>query len=361
VRTLQTGSVTASAVLAVLVVLLLVATAVEHTRRTRRAARAARRRAELTPLVHALLDGESGSDAPDVSGGDPLLDELVLELLPQLRGADRAALQAVLVERGVVDQAGAQLGARAAWRRGRAAELLGNVASSRHLPELVALLADPVADVRSAAARALGRTGDVAAAEPLLAALATRPGLPPGIVGMALLDLGTPVLAALRAAVNGPVPEARPLAAELLGLHGDAGATEVLVQVVADGHRAPAVRRSAASALGRIGSPNATPALVLAVTSTGPLHVQVAAAEALGRIGDPAGLDALTAGLRSEEALVRATCADALAGLGDAGRARLAAHAVLRGPTGAAARSALDILDARALHTRRRAAARVPA
>jgi len=352
VSTVEAVSIAASAVLALLVVALLVATAVEHTGRARRAARTARRRAELTPLVHALLEADDGVDAPDVSGSDPLLDELVIELLPQLRGADRTALQAVLVERGVVDQAGVMLSSRTAWRRGRAAELLGNVASGRHVPQLVALLADPVADVRSAAARALGRTGDVAAVAPLLAGLAVRPGIPPGIVGMALLDLGTPALPALRAAVNGPVPEARPLAAELLGLHGDPGAADLLVEVLADVHRAPVVRRSAASALGRIGSPHATATLVSTVTTTGPLEVQVAAAEALGRIGDPAGLEALTSGLRTGAALVRSACAESLAAFGPAGRARLAAHAVLLGPTGAAARSALDTLDARALGRR---------
>jgi hypothetical protein len=64
-------------------------------------------------------------------------------------------------------------------------------------------------------------------------------------------------------------------------------------------------------------------------------------------------------GLRTGAALVRATCADALAGFGAPGRARLAAHAVLAGPTGAAARSALDTLDARA--ARRPAPARVAA
>jgi HEAT repeat protein len=344
---IEAGSLVVSAVLALLTVLLLLATALEHAGRTRRAARTARHRAELTPLVHALLE----DDAPDsdVSSADPLLDELVLELLPQLRGADRAALQSVLVDRGVVDQAAAQLGARAAWRRGRAAELLGNVASSRHVPDLVALLTDPVADVRSAAARALGRIGDVTSVAPLLAALDARPSVPPGVVGMALLDLGTPALPALRDAVNGPLRAARPVAAQLLGLHGDPGATDVLADVVADGRRTPVVREAAASALGRIGSPHATPALVAALTSDAPVGVRLAAAQALGRIGDPGCLDPLTTTMRSAPVPVRAACADALTALGDRGRARLVAHAYLAGPTGAVARAALDSSAARAV------------
>jgi HEAT repeat protein len=350
-----------SAVLTLLVASLLVATAVSRARRTRRAVRDAQRRAELMPLVHALLDAEDDdAGTPDLPATDPLLDELVLELLPQLRGADRAVLQAVLVRRGVVDQAVAELGARAAWRRGRAAERLGNIAGGQHVPQLAALLGDPVPDVRSAAARALGRTGEVSAVALLLTGLAARPGVPPGIVGMALLDLGTPALPALREAVNGPVAEARSLAAELLGLHGDPAAADVLVEVVADAQRDPAVRRTAATALGRIGSPHATAALVLALTSPGALDVRVAAAEALGRIGDPSGLDALTRGLRTGAPLVQVTCAEAMAAFGSNGRARLAAHAVLAGPTGTAARAALDTLDVRAA-ARRPAATRVPA
>jgi HEAT repeat protein len=222
--------------------------------------------------------------------------------------------------------------------------LLGNAASTEHTAQLVHLLEDRAAEVRSAAARALGQTGDPAAVGPLLAAVTAPLGLPPGVAGMALLDLGTVALPAFRAALDAGLPTAQSLAAELLGLHGDPVAVEALTALVVDARRDPDVRRAAAKALGRIGSPVATAALVSALLDSGDAPLQGAAAEALGRIGDPAGLDALTTGLRSAGLDVRAACADALALIGEQGRVRLAAHAVLRGPTGEAARSALDVL-----------------
>jgi HEAT repeat protein len=336
-----------SLVVATLVVVLLAAVALEHGLRTRRLAREAHRRAELTPLVHALLDGGTGEDT---AAAPALLDELVLDLLPQLRGADRTALQAVLLERGVVTRAAAELTARGAARRGRAALLLGNAASAEHTGQLVELLGDRSADVRGVAARALGKTGDPAAVGPLLSAVTARLGLPPGVAGMALLDLGTAALPSLRAALDAGLPVTQSLAADLIGLHGDPGAAPALMTLVADGRRDPDVRRAAAQALGRVGSPVATATLADALLGTAHPTVQCAAAEALGRIGDSAGVDALTTGLRSAGTDVRAACADALALTGEQGRVRLAAHAVLRGPTGEAARSALDVL---ALSSRR--------
>ena len=333
-----------SLVVALLVVGLLVAVAIEHAARTRRLTRDAQRRAELTPLVHALLDGDAADEAA-MTAAPALLDELVLDLLPQLRGADRAALQSVLLERGVVTRAAGDLTARGAARRGRAAVLLGNAASVEHTGALVQLLDDRAPEVRNAAARALGKNGDAAAVGPLLAAVTAGQPLPPGVAGMALLDLGIAALPSLRAALHAGSPVAQTLAAELLGLHGDPVATQTLIVLLGDEARDPDARRAAAQALGRIGSPLATDALAAALLTPGPVTVQCAAAEALGRIGDAAGLDALTAGLRAPGGTaVHAACADALALTGEPGRVRLAAHAVLRGPAGEAARSALDVL-----------------
>ena len=168
--TLAQAVLIGSLVVTLLVVVLLVAVAVEHGLRTRRVTRDVRRRAELTPLVHALLDGDAADEAA-MAAAPALLDELVLDLLPQLRGADRAALQSVLLERGVVTRAAGELTARGAARRGRAAVLLGNAASVEHTAALVALLDDRTSEVRNAAARALGKNGDPAAVGPLLAAV----------------------------------------------------------------------------------------------------------------------------------------------------------------------------------------------
>ncbi|MEX5721084.1 hypothetical protein, partial [Geodermatophilus maliterrae] len=66
------------------------------------------------------------------------------------------------------------------------------------------------------------------------------------------------------------------------------------------------------------------------------------AAEALGRIGDDAAVDVLAAAVAGEDDAVRAECADALAGAGEDGRARLAGHAWRSGTVGETARAALS-------------------
>jgi len=223
--------------------------------------------------------------------------------------------------------------------------LLGNAASLEHTVALVELLGDRTAEVRNAAARALGKSGDAAAVDPLLAAVAARHGLPPGVAGMALLDLGTAALPSLRAALDAGLPVAQALAAELLGLHGDPVAAPALIALVGEDRRDPDARRAAAQALGRIGSPLATATLAAVLLGSAHAPLQCAAAEALGRIGDADGLRALTTGLRSAAMVdVRGACADALALVGEAGHRQLVAHAQLRSATGEAARSALDVL-----------------
>ena len=346
---LAAPALVAAAVVTSLVVLLLLSVAAAHLVRTRRSARQARRRAELTPLVHALLDDDPAElvMGPDVAGAPAVFDELVLGLLPQLRGADRQVLQQLLAERGVVARAAADLTARAAWRRGRAAALLGSTAGAQHTAALAALLADRSADVRCAAARGLGKTGDPSAARSLMAALTSTPPLPHGVIGMAVLDLGTAALPVLRSALTDDAVPPRVLAAELLGLHGDLAAVPALLEALADRSQPTSVRRSAAGALGRIGAPQATDALVRVLSYAPTPALQHAAAEALGRIGDPDAAAALGAGLASAAPEVAGACADALVALGPEGRV------VLETATGAAGGAARAALDAAALGPRR--------
>ncbi len=329
---------------ALLVVVLLVAVGVAHLARIRRQGRVRRRRAELRPLVHALLadDPEDTEAAGDVVNAPRELDTLVLELLPSLRGADRALLQQVLAERGVVARAARDLTARAAWRRGRAGTLLGATSGSHHTVALSLLLGDRSLAVRCAAARALGKAGDPAAVPPLMAALTADRPLPHGVVGMAVLDLGTGALPALRETVRDGSPAAQAVAAEQLGVHGDLTGSGVLESALADLRRDLAVRRAAATALGRIGSPRSADALSRVLTLAGPASLRCAAAEALGRIGDPAALPALMAGLASLGVGVHVACADALVALGPEGRELLTSTAAAGGRAAGTSQAALD-------------------
>lgn len=329
-----------------LILLLLAAVAVAHTASNARQSRDVRRRADLVPLVHDLLDGadDAGVLRADVVTAPALLDDLILDLATQLRGADRAVLQRVLTARGVVDRAAGNLTARAAWRRGRAAVLLGSAASAAHTDALAALLTDRSADVRSAAARALGKVGDEHAAGPLLDALTGPTAVPAGIIGMALLDLGTPALPTLRGALTSPVPIVGSLAADLLGLHGDAGAASALEAVLDDRRTPEELCRSAAAALGRIGSPNSTAPLTRVLGGSRAPGVRCCTAEALGRIGDPAALPVLIRGLGDVLPEVRAASADAMNLLGSEGRAMLETIAGTDGPAADAARASLQAL-----------------
>ncbi len=326
-----------------LVILLLLAVGGAHLGRRRRERRDIVRRAALTPFVYALLDGEDSGAA--LADAPAVLDDVVLHLLPQLRGQDRQVLQDVLVARGVVDRAEDDLSARAAWRRGRAAMLLGAAGSTRHTDDLITLLFDRSPDVRSAAARAIGKAGDAQAVPHLLDSLTTSRPLPSGIVGMALLDLGTSALPALRTALGSGAESARALAAGLLGLHGDVPASRALVELLDDPRCAVQVRRAAAEALGRIGAPQAGAALSRVTVLAADHTLRRASAEALGRIGDPTNASALVAGMTAADLDVRTACADALAAIGPEGRDRLERLAALGGAAADAARAALDAVS----------------
>ncbi|WP_448611069.1 HEAT repeat domain-containing protein [Geodermatophilus sp. URMC 60] len=334
----------ATAVLGALVVVLLVMVAAVHTTRARRLASAAENRAELMALVHDLLDD---GDTDAAAAAPPDLDEVLLHLLPQLRGADREAIQTALTRRGVVARAVADLDARAAWRRGRAATLLGSTAGRDHLARLTALLSDRSLEVRCAAARALGRVGDPAAVHGLLASLTTARPLPAGVVGMAVLDLGTAVLPALRATLVTGSPAARALSADVVGLHGDVVASPALAELLTDPRQPEDVRRAAATALGRIGDPGSTEPLAEVLVDATLPALRRAAAEALGRIGDPAGAPTLLAGLTCPAREVAAACGDALVALGPEGESLLSDAAARGGPIGAAAAATLDAVPRR--------------
>lgn len=338
------GALVAGAAMTALILLLLVAVAAAHLLRGRRANREALRRRELMPLVHAVLDDDpaDGDLRPDVLAAPADLDEIVLGLLPQLRGSDRETLRLLLTERGVVSRAVADLSSRTPWRRGRAVSLLGSAAGAQHVAAMATLLSDSSLQVRCAAARALGKAGDPGAVGDLLDATTGERALPAGVVGMALLDLGTTALPVLRDALSGGPGTARGLVAELLGVHGDPSAAPALEDLVRSAGEDLGVRRSAAAALGRIGSPTSTEPLVSALSNSSDPRLQRSCAEALGRIGDPTATIPLLAGLADDEIAVRTACADALAALGVEGLDSLEEVASGHGAAAPVARAALD-------------------
>jgi HEAT repeat protein len=174
------------------------------------------------------------------------------------------------------------LRARHDWQRATAASLLGDMGSERAIAPLLEVLGDRSRDVRTAAARSLGRLGAPAAADALVRAFVTA-DVAHGVAGDALVALGPAALPALRALTGSEDPALRKAAVELLGLLGEPADSPVLVARLRDS--AAEVRASAARALGRLAAEDAATAVRGALSDRVPF-VRAAAARALGDIGD---------------------------------------------------------------------------
>lgn len=158
---------------------------------------------------------------------------------------------------------------------------------------LIASLSDDNHMVRSAAARALGRTKDSAATPALLEALRDKAGLVYDFALNALSEMRDPAaIPALMDMLHNPDADLRRAAVTVLGaLHHREAVPEIINrlndEVLAVGH-------AAAETLGKIGDVSAVPALSQILSS---LHADWAmcinAAQALGALGDPQAVPAM--------------------------------------------------------------------
>jgi HEAT repeat protein len=266
---------------------------------------------EAVAAVAGLALGEIGERAigplvAAVAKGNPKIDPArAATLLASLGGSGIQALVDALRDDGY-------------WERARVIETLCEIGDPAVQP-LIAALEDKTSEVQESAAEALGALADPRAVEPLVAALA-HAGIRSAALG-ALGDIGDP--RAVDAVVNALTDEngwVRVVAAKALGKIGDPRAVDPLVHTMTDagegvpraaaadalehlgwtpqddlqrgwwlvsrgqwaaagelgtaavepllvalGHREPAVRRSVVKALGQIGGPRATEALVAAL------------------------------------------------------------------------------------------------
>jgi HEAT repeat protein len=172
-----------------------------------------------------------------------------------------------------------------------AAQALGELAETRALKPLIAMLKDRQDYVINAAAQALGGIGDARAVKPLNAVLKTK--LSPNQNNL------------------------RRTVVEALGKAGNARAVEPLMNVLKDSDEG--VRRRAAEALGKIGARledgelrlRAVEALI-ALLKDGDKEVRERAVEALGKIGDDRAVEPLIAALTDGDKVVRKDAAEAL-------------------------------------------------
>lgn len=285
-----------------------------------------KRRQWLEPQFLAWLEG-SGPAPPPISSPRRLVDrgvvvELALARLPAASPTERALLVDWLQRQGMTSRWIRELSARSSWRRGTAAERLAVVRDEGSVGPLIALLDDPVFDVRMRAAKALGALGGLRARKALVGALGDENRWSVIRITDLLADMGPEVVGELVDAFPGLGRASRLATLDLIARLGDARLTLFLAGLLDDLDRD--VRARAASALGRVGDLTATPALTVALQDA-EWPVRAMAAKALGLLGAASSADALAASLRDREWWVRANAAEALCRMPPAGPDRLVA------------------------------------
>jgi HEAT repeat protein len=287
-----------------------------------------RRLARVAPaLDEALIMHLAGLETalPDVGDSSlrrRALRTTALEMLLELRGAERTRLTAVLEATGIVAATASQLGSRSRRTRRRAADALAQYRSAASAEALLAGLDDRDTQVRLACARGLAELGQPESVDRVVEVAAATAVARPGLTAELLLALaaGSPATLA-DLLVSGPV-ELRRLAAAVLGELRLADHAEALRGAISSDD--DEVAASAARGAGFIGDAEAVePLLALLGDRRRSWFVRAAAAKALGAIGDPEAVPALEAELAEEVWWVQANAADALALLGPAGRSAL--------------------------------------
>jgi HEAT repeat protein len=245
--------------------------------------------AQLESVALALIAGED-DDLPSLGERElPVLAALLARYSQRLTGSERARIAAFFESTGSLEREVALLDDRREWKRATAAFALGDMASPRAIPPLLAALDDREEAVRGAAARSLGRLAAVDAVKPLVHGFSGG-RLARAVAGQALLAIGPSALPALRDLLDADEAEAREFAVELVGLLGDATDSRLVLQRLRDS--SAEVRAKAARALGRLGAEEAGTALVDTLGDRIPF-VRVSAAHALAAVGDPAAAPSL--------------------------------------------------------------------
>src|SRR5688572_25929631 len=252
-----------------------------------------RRRLEISRRLRssamALVDTDD-AEPPILTGVDAVVfAELLARYSRGLRGEADARIAAYFEGTGAVDEFRHQLTRRRERHRVRAAFALGDMGSPRAVPDLLTALEDDSLDVRSAAARSLGRLGATDAVEALIDASVSH-RVPRAIAGTALLEIGPRAVSPLVRLLDHPDPHFRSDAVELIGLLGSASDAEALPTRLRD--TSSEVRAATAAALGRLGAGTARDALISALDDR-VRFVRSAAARALGQIGGRSATQAL--------------------------------------------------------------------
>ncbi|MQS15449.1 HEAT repeat domain-containing protein [Streptomyces kaniharaensis] len=293
-----------------------------------------RRERAAEPLRALLLDALCADDDDSAEALRSLstlgerrwrtLEPTARAMLAKVSGQARSSLVELFERRGIADRALADLRSIRLVKRGRAAEVLGQLRYRPAAPALCRLLTDRDVEVRLVAVRALGRVGDLTVIPALLACLHGPRSVPPAAVVRALTGFGPGAQDLTAAGLSDPVPLVRAVAIEVLGATGAVQWTpRIATALVDDPH--PEVQIRAARALGALGMPEGVDPLLEAIDVGRPEALRIVAAGALGSLGTADVAPVMVKLLDDPVHRLGATAGQALLQLGDAGRAELEA------------------------------------
>ena len=224
----------------------------------------------VAPLITALQDESESVRGCALQGLKDIGPPSVPLLIVALKNSDRRVRRKASC---VIDNIGYEL---------------KEIGDFQAVEPLIEALKDPTSTVRSHSVTALGKIGGPQALPAVISALKTeavRSALDIGVCYRAieaLHRLGETAAERLTHALKHPDKAIRRKAATLLGKTGEAGAVELLTMALKDKH--PRVRSRAAHALGRIGNPAAVKPLTVALKDTAP-SVRINVLHALAKFG----------------------------------------------------------------------------
>lgn len=275
----------------------------------------------LAPVRWALIELAAGEPeglptlrAARGSTADAI-DESAVRLLAKVRGEPANQLVAVLEEHGALDRARAEASHRSPVRRAHAVQLLGLARVNDSTALISEALEDPASEVRASAAYAAAYLADPWLAAPLLRSVGEGDGIPAGLAADALLEMGVEIAPVLRAAMRNPAPHTRMVAAHVAGVGTFVHALPELRELI-DSDPDLTVRVEAAEALGLIGRDSEVDLLARHTAVGEPTDLRRASARALGRVGSPNAVPALLELLDDSDTRLAELAAQALVQLG---------------------------------------------
>jgi HEAT repeat protein len=296
----------------------------------------------LAPVIERLLQGGDTQRAaeelrPVIAGlgpqARPVAAWLVLDGLREADAGTRDVVRQVLAESGAVELAERATRRWMPWRRALACELLGTIGTEGSVDVLVWRLRDRRAEVRSAAARALGMLGHPVAASPLTELFLRQEGVPTGVAYDVLSRLGEAGADAFRQGLESPRVSVRVTSCFGIAAHAETVARGQAVALLEQRLRTeedPRVRAGAASAMRSLRGDAAPGALLEAVHDPVPA-VRRSAAKALAAFDDPAAVAALGPLTSDEDRETALRAAESLLALSDGKRGGEPARRTLLG------------------------------